>query len=261
MSVTGRSVRVTRSNAVGPRLARVWYRPVALALSLIALALFAFLVFLLFADDRYNWIVGGDRGIYRDAALRWLGGGSWYFPDQIAGPYVLAEGHVLYPPIALVWLAPAAFLPDPLWWAIPVVGVAAIVYHHRPQPWSWPLMAVCLVLPLTASLFAAGNPALWIALFAALGTIWRPAFALVLLKPSLFPFALLGVRNRGWWVTAAALAIGSVILLPMTLDYLKILLNARGPMASILYSLHDVALISIPLIAWGGRRRGGTLAT
>ncbi len=116
-------------------------------------------------------------------------------------------------------------------------------------------MAVCLALPLTPSLSAAGNPVLWIALFAALGTVWRPAFALILLKPSLFPFALLGVRSRGWWAIVAGLIVGSVILLPMTLEYVRVLVNARGPMASILYSLHDVAMIFIPLIAWGASRR------
>ena len=236
-----------------------WYRPIAVGFSLLAMAAAAYFGFLLLADARFNWILGGDRQIYRDAALRWLGGGSWYTPDQLAGTYTIATGHVLYPPIALLWLAPAAFLPDPLWWAIPIVGVAAIVYHHQPAPWSWPVMALCLALPLTPRLSAAGNPVLWITLFAALGTIWRPAFALIVLKPSIFPFALLGVRNRGWWVTVAAFAIGSALFLPMTLDYVRILMNARGPMATILYSLHDVAMVSIPLIAWGASTRRRTM--
>lgn len=243
--------------AVPPRTrsSNAWYRPLAVGLTLLALAAAAYLVFLLLADARFNWLLGGDRQIYRDAALRWLGGGSWYYPEQLAGPYTIETGHVLYPPVALVWLAPAAFLPDPLWWAIPVVGVTAIVYHHRPAPWSWPVMALCLALPLTPSLSAAGNPVLWITLFAALGTIWRPAFALVLLKPSLFPFALLGVRSRGWWGMVAALVVGSAILLPMALDYVRIVTNARGPMASVFYSLHDVAMVCIPLVAWGASTR------
>ena len=40
-----------------------------------------------------------------------------------------------------------------------------------------------------------------------------PAFALVLLKPSLFPVAFVGVRSRGWWLAVAAVAAVSDMVL------------------------------------------------
>jgi hypothetical protein len=33
-----------------------------------------------------------------DATRRWLGGGPFYLPEQVAGPYFLDWGAILYPP-------------------------------------------------------------------------------------------------------------------------------------------------------------------
>jgi len=222
-------------------------------LTALGIGVFALVLWSLVTMPQYNWLVGIDRGIYHDAALRWIGGGFWYYPEQVAGPYVLTTGHVLYPPVAMLWLVPAAFLPDPLWWAIPICVTAAIVWRHRPAPWTWPLMGACLAWNVTAQFTASGNPSLWIMMFIAVGTLWRPAFALVLLKPSLFPLALFGIRDRGWWVIVAGFAVLTFVTLPMTLDYARVLLNARGPVASIFYSVRDLPLLVIPLIAWRGR--------
>jgi hypothetical protein len=84
--------------------------------------------------------------------------------------------------------------------------------------------------------------------------VWRPAFALVLLKPSLFVFALPGIRSRGWWVIAAGLAVLSLVMVPISLDYVHVVLNARSGNASILYSIRDVPLMLIPFIAWATGR-------
>jgi hypothetical protein len=195
-------------------------------------------------------VVGVDHGIYQQAALRWVSGGFFYYPDQVAGPYHILQGHILYPPMALVWLVPGAYLPDALWWGIPIVVTAAIVVHHRPAIWAWPLIGLCACTFSSVEIIASGNPGIWIAAFAAVGTIWRPAFAFVLLKPSLFVFALPGVRSRGWWLIVATLATLSIVLLPMSLDYVRVLLNALGPTASVFYSLRDVPLMLIPCIAW-----------
>ncbi len=43
-------------------------------------------------------------------------------------------------------------------------------------------------------------------------------------------------------------------MLPMSLDYVHVVLNARGGNASILYSIRDVPLMLIPLIAWATGR-------
>jgi hypothetical protein len=134
--------------------------------------------------------------------------------------------------------------------------MAGAIWYHRPAWWAWPLMAACLAYPSSTVLVLAANPTVWIAGFIALGTVWRPAFALVLLKPSLFPFALFGVRSRGWWGAVGLLALASLLLAPMTIDYLRALFNARGPMATVFYSAGNLPLLAIPLVAWAGSTRG-----
>lgn len=240
------------------RVAQRWRKPLAVGLSLLGLAMFAFFLVTILTVAPYNTVVGLDRGIYRDAALRWLAGGFWFYPEQLAGPYEIIQGHILYPSAALPWLVPGALLPDVLWWGIPLVGTAAIVAWHRPAAWSLPLMAGCLAYWWSAEIIASGNPTIWIMLFAALGTRWRWAFSLVMLKPSLFPLALFGARDRRWWLALSALGMLSLATAPMTIDFLRVLLNARGPMVSIWYSARDVPLVAIPLVAWvaSQRRRG-----
>lgn len=238
------------------RLGR-WARPVRLGL-----ALFAALTAIAFTWRLWvvlsvgaGSVVGVDRGIYKEAALRWAGGGFWFYAEQLAGPYTIIQGHVLYPPTALPWLVPAAYLPDALWWGLPICVIAGIVWHHRPAIWAWPVMGLCLSTFWSVEIIASGNPGLWIAMFAALGTVRRPAFALVLLKPSLAPFALLGARSRGWWVLLAAFVAVSLASLPMWIDYVHVLLNGRGPLAVVWYSIRDVPLVSVPLVAWAARAR------
>jgi len=245
------------SPAIAPSRLGRWAHPVRLGL-----ALFAALTAIAFAwrlwvvlSVEVGSVVGVDRGIYKEAALRWAGGGSWFYPEQLAGPYTIIQGHVLYPPTALPWLVPAAYLPDALWWGLPVCVIAAIVWHHRPAIWAWPVMGLCLSTFWSVEIIASGNPGLWIAMFAALGTVWRPAFALVLLKPSLAPFALFGVRSRGWWVLLAAVVLVSLVFLPMWIDYVRVLLNGRGPLAVAWYSIRDVPLVAVPLVAWAASTR------
>jgi hypothetical protein len=245
------------SPALAPSRLGRWAHPVRLGLALFtaltAIAFFWRLWVVLSVGE--GSVVGVDRGIYREAVLRWAGGGFWYYPEQVAGPYTIIQGHVLYPPTSLVWLAPAAFLPDALWWGLPICVIAGIVWHHRPAIWAWPVMGLCLSTFWSVEIIASGNPGLWIAMFAALGTVWRPAFALVLLKPSLTPIALLGARSRGWWALLAALVLVSLALLPMWVDYLHVLLNGRGPLAVAWYSIRDVPLVAVPLVAWAARAR------
>ena len=237
-----------------------WDRPVRVGLALFAgLSAAAFMVRLweVLAVTEGS-VVGLDRAIYKAAALRWVGGGFWYYPEQVAGPYTIIQGHVLYPPTALLWLVPAAYVPDVLWWGLPILVIATVVWHHRPAPWAWPAIGLCLSTFWSVEIIASGNPGLWIAMFVALGTIWRPAFALVLLKPSLGPFALLGARNRGWWVVLALLLLVSLAMWPMWVDYVHVVLNSRGQWAGVWYSIRDVPLVSIPLIAFAARARRAT---
>lgn len=99
-----------------------------------------------------------------------------------------------------------------------------------------------------------GNPSMWIAAFAAAGTVWAWAYVLVLLKPSLAPFALLGVRHRSWWIALGVAVLVSIPFAGMWLDWITALRNADQ---DLLYSLRDAPIVLIPLIAyWGSSRRG-----
>ena len=238
-----------------PEISQRWSQPLALGLTLLGLVL-AFRNFYVLGQPAWHDLLGMDHRIYDEAVVRWLHGDGFYYPQQIAGPYVIAQGHVLYPPTALMWLLPGAFLPDMMWFGLPPLILLAVIAWHRPTRWAWPAMAGLLAVTDTAQMLVSGTPTTWIAVAMAVGTLWRPAFALVLLKPTLLPFALLGLRHRGWWVVVAALAAVSLAMLPMWVDYLRVVMNARGPLATPLYSGKDVALVLIPIVAWvGGRRR------
>jgi hypothetical protein len=235
-----------------------WARPIAFGLTVGALIFGAFTLWII-ATDPAQRPYGFDRDIYVAAANRWLGGGSFYLPHQLAGPYVISTGDVLYPPTALLLFVPATVLPWPLWYLIPVAIVAGVVIYHRPAWWAWPVIAACLCWPLSLSLVKAGNPVQWLAAFVALGTIWKWPAAFVILKPTDAPLALLGVRSRAWWLAGLILVLVSVGLLPMWSDYLRAVFNASGPRANVLYSIGDLPLLLVPVVAWLGGRRAPRL--
>ena len=234
----------------------------AFGVAVVALSVFAFFMWTQATDPRYESLWGVDRTIYREAGLRVLAGGSWFYPEQVTGqPYEVMVGHVMYPPVAMLWLVPAALLPDLLWWAIPLVVIAWVVLRWRPSAWGWAGIAVCLAYPPTSQMLVAGNPGLWIAAAAALGTIWRPAFALVLAKPSLFLFALPGVRDWRWWaIVTVGLAI-SLLVLPMTLQWIEVILDARGFFSGPLYAFRDIGWMLLPIIAWWTATANSTIGT
>lgn len=215
----------------------------------------AFSALTLLTDPRFADSAGYDFHIYRDAAERWLGGGPFYYPEQFAGPYVTLSGHIMYPPPTLLLFVPFVWLPAIFWWAIPIAIVAAAVWRLRPTMWAWPLMAACLGWPYSVELLYTGNPLLWIVAAMALATRWPAASVLILLKPSLAPFALLGVRHRSWWIALGAFALVSSAFLPMWGDWLRVVLNARGPFSGPLYSVKDLPFMAFPLLAWVASRR------
>ena len=198
--------------------------------------------------------VGVDYQLYDDATARWLGGGPFYLPHQVSGPYVITHGDVLYPPPILILLVPFAVLPAVLWWLVPMAVTGFIVVGYRPHPWAWLAMSICLLFPITGVKILHGNPALWFGAAIAAGTRLAWPSVLVLLKPTLLPFAFIGVRRREWWLGLAGLAVVSLAFLPMWLDYVSVLLNGRSELG-LLYSLNEVPMVVIPVIAWIGRRR------
>ena len=237
----------------------VWYRPTMLGLTLVILA-FGLVVFVM------RWRVfdaagflGLDYRTHLVFAERFLDTGSMYLPYQLAGPYdpqplphVPAVMPSMYPPHAIYLFAPFLVLPAILWWVIPVGLTAYVVATFRPAPWTWPVIAALVALPHIVAALIVGNTTMWLVAFVAAGLRWHWPAVLVTLKPSLAPFALIGLRHRSWWVAALALAIVSLPMLPSWFDYLAAVRNGG---ASPLYSIGSVPAMLIPVVAWLGRRR------
>ncbi|HET9613262.1 MAG TPA: hypothetical protein VFP22_00500 [Candidatus Limnocylindrales bacterium] len=238
---------------------------VAVALSVAVLAFP--ILFALVVPHPLEQPLGVDFALYRDATARWLGGGPLYEPYQLAGPYPISAGDILYPPVAL-WLfvpfaIPTGFLGAAAavgWWAIPLAVVGLGVAALRPRPLVWPLIALCASNPTTILKVWTGNPVIWAMAamaVAVVGARWRFAAPFVVLKPSLAPFALFGVARRSWWAGAAVLAVLSAPFLAGGLwaDWLKTLANSRG--GGLLYSSLEAPMLLLPIVAWLGRRRRG----
>lgn len=195
-----------------------------------------------------------DWTVCREATLSWLAGGPFYRPDEVAGPYLKPDDAMFYPPFAIVLFLAFAFLPPVAWVLTPIAITAWALWRLRPRPLAWFAIGVCLNAAPTSIVIAIGNPTIWAVAGVALATRWRPLAVLIFLKPTLFPFAFWGANRRSWWVAAGALALVGVAFLPLWPQWFAVLLNARGPQASLLYSLDVVPLMLIPLIAWFGRR-------
>jgi hypothetical protein len=201
---------------------------------------------------------GSDLRIYLEATARYLNGGPFYHAHQLSGPYEVRVGDVLYPPVSVLLFAPFLVLPTILWWAVPAAAIGAVIWRHRPTIVGWTGIVIALALPYTVPLVVAGNPSMWVAVAVACGTLYGWPSVFVLLKPSLFPFALIGVGWRAWWIALAAFAAVSVLFLPAWLDYLTVMRNTRSE-PGVLYSLGDVALVGVPIIAWVTRQDRRTI--
>lgn len=193
---------------------------------------------------------GADLDAYQAVARRVLAGGSLYMPYQVAGPYETVPGDSMYPPYAFPLFAAFTVLPAVLWWAIPVAVLAWAVWTFHPSPLGWVWIVVLLAFPYSWTVYWSGNPVIWVA--AGMGlAMHRHWWALaVFLKPSLFPFALIGVRDRKWWIGVGVLAVTSLVLLPLTLEWFAVLLNARGHWSGPFYSLSNIPLLLVPVAAW-----------
>ena len=215
-----------------------------------------------------TWFVesfGVDYGIYMDAVDRWASGGGWYQDRQLDGPYPIELGDVLYPPVLIYLLFPFRYLGSWLWTLIPAAVLAWVVWRHRPGPWTWLGIALCVAWPYSPAKFVFGNPVIWATAAVALGTIWWWPSAFAVLKPTIIPFALIGMRDRRWWIVLVALAVASIPFLADTLLYPQVLLDAQpnpvdgrgGPF----YSITEFPLLAIPIVAWLGARLGHPATT
>jgi hypothetical protein len=118
-------------------------------------------------------------------------------------------------------------------------------------------MLATLIWPNTADSLWAGSSNLWIVAGVAGGLIWGWPAAVIAFKPSFAPFMLIGVRRRSSWIAVALLAALSVAMLSEWFRYVTVLRNLDSPGA--LYSLGDLPLLLVPVIAWAARRRPADL--
>jgi hypothetical protein len=231
-----------------------WFDRRSVALGASVATLLLPVAFVLAIPDPLEQGFGIDFALYRDVAARWLAGGPFYEPHQLAGPYEVAHGDVLYPPVGLWLFVPFTVVPLVSWWVIPAVLTAWAVWRVRPRPAVWPLMALCLAWPTTPLKIWTGNPVIWCMAAMSVAVVYRWAAPFVLLKPSLFPFAFFGLRERAWWI---GLAVFVAMCLPfggLWADWIVSVLHSRGSGA--LYSLLEAPMLLLPLVAWFGRTRG-----
>ena len=97
-------------------------------------------------------MLGRDAELYIEATRRWLGGGPFYLPAQLAGPYDLPWGQILYPPQALALFIPFTLLGTALFILIPLVVTAAVILALRPRFWARAAILTVLVFDLDAPL-------------------------------------------------------------------------------------------------------------
>lgn len=225
---SGLTPAYAHTRPVPARLAQRWGRPLAVGLTVLALlwaaavwatALERTLEARTFALDYANFRTYGER---------FLATGSLYLDRQLAGPYdwLAAPGlPCLYPPLIAYVVVPLVWLPALLWWLVPLAVVAGAAVRSRPPAWSWPLLALALGTPQTALTVWVGGSGMWV--WAALA-VGGPATALLVLKPPVAAFALLGVRHRSWWLAVGALALASLPLAEEWARYAVAVGNAVG---------------------------------
>ncbi len=195
--------------------------------------------------------IGADLAFFRSITAHWLDTGQFYLERQLTGPYVVETlVDVLYPPTALLLFLPFVWLPSLLWWLLPAGIFTVAIRGLRPALWTWPLVAAGIAYPQTVSQLIYGNTNMWVAAGIAAGVRWGWPSVLVLLKPSLAPFAFIGAGRRRWWAALAILALASVPFGALWLDYTTAMRNSS---LSWTYALVNLPLMFVPVVAWLGR--------
>jgi hypothetical protein len=258
---------VTASADVRPTGWDRWARPALICLTVLFGVLGLYVAIRRLGVFLKLGVLGVDHSMFMDFGRRWLEGGTIYLPYQLAGPYAYDVGSgrmdvatmpALYPPIVGPVFAAWRVLPAILWWAIPLAILAYAIVRWRPALWAWPVMLATLIWPNTADSLWAGSSNLWIVAGVAGGLLWGWPAAIVAFKPSLAPFILIGVWRRSWWLAVALIAMLAVLLLPEWERYVTVLQNLVSPGG--LYSLGDLPLLFVPLLAWFAQRRPARLA-
>jgi hypothetical protein len=213
------------------------------------------LVYGVFGPPNWRQGIGGDLTYYANLASRLFTGHGWYVDRQLHGPWQINfTDEVLYPPAAAWLFAPFIVLPVGALLLIAIAVMVLLIRSWRPAPWTWPLMALCLAWPLTLLKGISGTSTVFVMMGVGLGLRYRWPSVFILLKPSFLPLALIGIRSRGWWIGLGVLVLLSLPFLGDTLLYPKVMADSRSS-EGIFYSLVDLPMILIPIIAWLGRTR------
>ena len=228
-----------------------WRRPIAVGLTVAFIAIgVAILAFGL--SEVGGRIIGLDIGHYLDGTRRWLETGSPYLPNEVAGPFEIDPLTFLHPPIALLLFLPFLVLPTVLFWLIPIGVVVWAVVDWRPADWTWPVMAALLAFSRFHIPLIVGNTDLWVWAAIALGLRLAWPALLIVIKPSLFPFMLIGIRHRSWWIGVAVVALFAIPFGSLWFDWVAVIRNAPK---DVTYSLANVPWLIVPIIAWAARTR------
>ena len=194
---------------------------------------------------------GLDFRWHMDAARRLLDTGTPYWDWQIAGPYVIGDGAILYPPTAFALFIPFLWLPPILWWLVPVAITVYAMARHHPPLWAWVIVVGLFAFEKSLNVYIFGNPSIWIVAAVSAGTVWGWPSAFVLAKPTFAPLAFIGIRHRSWWVTLAIFAGVSLLFLPVWSDWLAVVRNSD---VSWTYNLPTLPLMLAPLVPWAASR-------
>jgi hypothetical protein len=239
-----------------------WARAAAFGLSVALLLVAALVAWLRFGAFSAAGALGIDYATFVDFGRSLLATGTPYRAYQLAGPYPLHDPAMLapstapnyYPPPFALVCAVLTVAPAFLWWAVPIGILAWTTLRPLPGPWTWPLLAACLAWPATSAVVIVGGSTMWAAAMIAAGLRWGWGGPLVLLKPSLVPFALAGIRGRRWWWSLAGATVASLAMLPLWGQWVTAMTNAQH--VSLLYSAGDLPLLLLPVVAWAARTAG-----
>jgi hypothetical protein len=199
-----------------------------------------------------------DFVLYRDAGARWLAGDGFYLSRQLAGPYTVTIGDVLYPPPTVLVFALLAVLPLVLsavvWWSVPVAAVLLSLRWLRPAAWSWPVLALTLWWPPTLDRIATGNPVLWITGAAYLAAVVPGPSIFVILKPTLAPFMFFRANHLNWLIAGIILIAISLPFGNLWVQYFQVIFNAKS-FAGPAYSLEEFPMLAGALVAFAASER------
>lgn len=223
------------------------------ALTAVLLLLAAFRLYATFTAPWWAGHWGTDLIHYVGAMQRWFDTGSPYVPSEVAGSFTYTEQTFLHPPISIILFAPFLVLPWALFWIIPLAVFGYSVLAWKPAPWTWPLMALPLIVYPVGAIILNGNTDMWMWACFAAGLRWGWPAAFMVVKPSLAIFGLVRVTSKRWWLVTAALAAFSLALIPWWIEWVQVVLHSPG---GLLYSAGNVWMFLIPVIARIGRTDG-----